>query len=749
MDDRLYYVESPDGQVLGPLSMIEILEGIAAGAILESARICEVGQQEWINLSDVAYTRDEEIAPERVRDPRVPEAKWATPEPEREEPAESQEPVFESSPPAAMVDEPSKTAESAKAHAEAESEGASDFAITMHFEDDEELAAEPPLETRRKRQWLLPAVVGVAVPAIVGIYLVAGGRLPLLDGGLERPAPERAASSGKLSQAARTSSPGAEATTLEQGWAYLAAGDLQRATPIFKTALDENPNGASACHGLGLIALQRENAERAIELLLKAQELAPEAAEISLALAEAYLAAEDAPRAEVAARRALLRDSALSRARLVTGRARLAQGNPIGALEELTAYMQAAPLDAAARYDLARALAANGRMEPAIAEMNRYLEEYSEDRQALLARLDWMLSAGEEARAIALHKALAGQYAESSLHQYLAGLAHGETDEGVEFLRRAVKLDAGHGDAHAALGRSLAAVGRLEEAAQSFEKAAAIRPLTTSEQLRYNTVLTRLRPAATTAQAKKPAPKPRENPLAALLVDVRSALDNGDYDIARGMVYESRVKFQENRELSRNLQLWAAIVEYEAGDFAEALSILEGLDSGQSFKASGWGQGCVANWKARVHLANGDYRAVIRSLDEVGPEDLDEYATARLWEGVALSSLGMKELAARTWSQIPVDVPQKAGPAARAARLTAGFLAGSVSEKEYRTAAANFPAFENDMHFFLGHAALMAENTEAARAQLESAMASSRGHEFPYHSAHFGIREVLGTGSER
>jgi hypothetical protein len=46
MDDQLYYVESPDGQVLGPMNMILIIEGIAEGAILESARVCEAVAQE-------------------------------------------------------------------------------------------------------------------------------------------------------------------------------------------------------------------------------------------------------------------------------------------------------------------------------------------------------------------------------------------------------------------------------------------------------------------------------------------------------------------------------------------------------------------------------------------------------------------------------------------------------------------------------------------------------------------------------
>ncbi|MGQ0720341.1 MAG: hypothetical protein ACT4PE_02065, partial [Candidatus Eiseniibacteriota bacterium] len=64
MDDILYYVESPDGQVLGPMSMMHIMEGIAEGAILESALVCEVGAPEWIPLSDLAFAREDGSAPQ-------------------------------------------------------------------------------------------------------------------------------------------------------------------------------------------------------------------------------------------------------------------------------------------------------------------------------------------------------------------------------------------------------------------------------------------------------------------------------------------------------------------------------------------------------------------------------------------------------------------------------------------------------------------------------------------------------------
>ena len=50
MNDKLYYVEGQDGRVLGPMTLAQALEGVAAQAIAETARVCEVGGQSWIGL---------------------------------------------------------------------------------------------------------------------------------------------------------------------------------------------------------------------------------------------------------------------------------------------------------------------------------------------------------------------------------------------------------------------------------------------------------------------------------------------------------------------------------------------------------------------------------------------------------------------------------------------------------------------------------------------------------------------------
>jgi hypothetical protein len=113
-------------------------------------------------------------------------------------------------------------------------------------------------------------------------------------------------------------------------------------------------------------------------------------------------------------------------------------------------------------------------------------------------------------------------------------------------------------------------------------------------------------------------------------------------------------------------------------------------------------RGAVTNFLARTHLARGDVRGAITVLDQVGPEHPDEYAAARLWEGIALSALGMDELATRTWSRLTEDTGGKVGKSGLAAVKSAEFLAGALAEKDYRTVVAPVEDFENDMHFVLG-----------------------------------------------
>jgi tetratricopeptide (TPR) repeat protein len=188
------------------------------------------------------------------------------------------------------------------------------------------------------------------------------------------------------------------------------------------------------------------------------------------------------------------------------------------------------------------------------------------------------------------------------------------------------------------------------------------------------------------------------------------------------------------------------IADFEEGNLEQALAKFESLNPNVSYRVAGTGEaklpsGDVRNWIAWAHFARGDVRSAVQFLEEVGPKNPDDYAMARLWEGMALSSLGMNDLALRTWDQVSLDVAGRVGPSGEAARMSAQFLIGAISEKNYRTAVSPISGFENDMHFFMGYMASRERDAERAQAHFTKAIDASRGREFPFHLARSKMRE--------
>jgi tetratricopeptide (TPR) repeat protein len=240
----------------------------------------------------------------------------------------------------------------------------------------------------------------------------------------------------------------------------------------------------------------------------------------------------------------------------------------------------------------------------------------------------------------------------------------------------------------------------------------------------------------------KPAPPPAGPSLAERISGIREALDGEDFVGARNRLERARTETRGNDEAQRNLGLWEGIIAYEEGLFDDAAAAFERLDPQASYAASGWGQGAVPNWIARTRFAQGDVRGAVAVLDQVGRADPDQYAAARLWEGVALSTLGMTDLAQRTWSRLAMDVGGSVSGEGRASVKTAEFLSGTISEKDYRGAVAPVPAFENDMHWFLAWTQ-SSTSPDLARAHWMKSMETSQGREFPYHLSQ---AEIAGEG---
>jgi tetratricopeptide (TPR) repeat protein len=879
MDDKLYYVESPDGKVLGPMNMIQILEGIAAGAILDTARICEVGRQEWVELSEVAYTHHEEPAPERrvpaaeVPGHRVPNPAAAsftdpddfdlgdlepmgaeaelesfeipdpvtpvpTPEPsmlqtpvpeagvsEAPEPAETPiafealpdaiepfepTPIPDATPtpieawgsptPIAREDMPQDLATSgspedalrdlpteipvealqelpasaypedvarelpASAYPEDTSHGlpasafpedgtrelpasaypadgpgagASDFQLDMPGAEDEELeevvaAAEAP----RSRKWILPVAVLVALPVLAGVYHLAGGPSPF-----SKPADETAGSE------AAKAAPGSETPSVaDEGWAALQEGRLQGAMNRFEAAIAENPDDARAHHGRGLAALRLGNPKDAIRSLERSLELDAASAQVRTDLGRAQLASGQPELALASAQRVLDLDPAWAAARRLLGETQLASGDAGSAVVTLTEHLRSRPDDAAARRALANAYAETGRLEPALDEMQAYLAKHPEDREADSQRLEWFRATGRLAEAALIYADLAAKRPDDAHVQYLAGLAHAESDEGIAYLERSLALDGSNDDARSALADLRRRLGR---SARSTPRATAPKPAPTLiETASPDPVDVAEAPAQTVVETVPEVVAPEPEPaatvtLAARIQEIRDAVSGGSVAAAREALEQAQRENAGDADARRNLALWAGILDFHEGQLDAAVAAFDRLDPAASYAVAGFGPGAIQNWQARAHLAKGDVRGAIAALDGVGRDDADEYATARLWEGVALASLGMTELAERTWQRVPEDVGSAVTTSGQGAVKSAEFLAGAISAKDYRTAVASIDGFENDMHFVLGFQARRADELEVARGHFRKVIESSRGHEFPYDLAQ---AEVAGTG---
>jgi tetratricopeptide (TPR) repeat protein len=792
MDDKLYYVESPDGKILGPMGMMEILEGVAAMAILENARICVVGGQEWVELSDVAYTREEEAAqpgatpgvpasetpatgipvaqesapPEdeleltpqfdpggmgrghiedtRVEEVPVPPAGTGSSTPFEPPPAAETPVVREATPdptPAARrpsaefvqdMPEPAPTPSELPASAfPAEvGEGASDFALdmdrTVESEQIEEIE-EPARSGGSRAKWLVPLAVAVALPIVGGVYVMAGGKVPF---GL---LPEKPIPTGNTP----APTPTAEAPpSAADGWSALGREDAKAALAFFAQAIEENPDDATLHHGHGLAALEAGDTGLALRSLERSLELDATNTTVRTDLGRAQLAAGKANVALATAGAILELDPTAAPALRLRGLAEMAQGNAQAAVQTLTQYTQQRPDDADARRELAMAYEETGRLEPAIEEMTRYLQAMPGDRDAQSKRLEWYRSSGRLAEAGVVYAAVAQARPDDAHAWYLAGLAHPATDEGIRFLSRSLELDSGNADARRKLAEYREKVGPDVAARRPKQTAPTPEPVAPTPEPEV---------AATTATPEpEPEPAPPAEPAPSLAEYARKIRT----DLERESVADARIALEEagtklnGAEARRNLTFLSALADFHEGLFDDALAKLDGLDSNASYTASGYGAGAVQNWQARVHLAKGDVRSAIAALDQVGSQDPDEYATARLWEGIALSSLGMTDLAERTW-QRAAEETRGAGPAGRGAALSAGFLAGAVSEKDYKSGVQALEGWSDDMYLVLGYAARRTNDNEVARAHFRKALEASRGHGLPYFLAR---AEVAGTG---
>ncbi len=224
-------------------------------------------------------------------------------------------------------------------------------------------------------------------------------------------------------------------------------GRCDEAERIYRDILRTRPDHADALHLLGLLAHQRGDHRRAVELISQAIAADPENSVSHGNLAEVYRTLERYDAAIKAARRALARNPNYAEALNTLGAALQAQGDMDQAVAALEQATKIKPDFAGALANLGNVLRAQGKLGEA---ETRY-------REAL--RID--------PRMAEVHL---------SLGDVLQAQEGGRLDEALECCRQALRLKPGWAEVHYNLGTLFRRLGRIDEAVASYQEALRIKP---------------------------------------------------------------------------------------------------------------------------------------------------------------------------------------------------------------------------------------------------------------------------------
>jgi predicted O-linked N-acetylglucosamine transferase (SPINDLY family) len=300
---------------------------------------------------------------------------------------------------------------------------------------------------------------------------------------------------------------------MERALGHHRAGQLAEAEAVYRQVLAHFPTFAPARHWLGVIAGQRGDFARAIELIGQAVAAEPGVAEYQSNLGEFYRRAGRFDEAIARFERAVALQPGLAVAHGNLGNALRAAGRldeavaaygramalepqsaefpgnlglalqEMGRLDEaITAHERSValgPNDPVAHRNLGIALHAAGRSDQAVAAYRRALALRENDARTYCNLGMTLQETGHSAAAIAaLQNAVA---LDPNLAQAWTNLgnglwAAGRFDEASVALRRALTLNPRDADGHNNLGNVLKDQGRLDEAIEEFRRAMALRP---------------------------------------------------------------------------------------------------------------------------------------------------------------------------------------------------------------------------------------------------------------------------------
>ena len=266
---------------------------------------------------------------------------------------------------------------------------------------------------------------------------------------------------------------------LETAIEHHRAGELAEAERLFREVLAKEPNQAQASFHLGVLALQSERLDEAVEALTRASALAPNSAVCHANLGEAHRRRGDLLAASDWLLRAIALDPNLAAPAFNMAKVLHERGAFDGALAclEHAAELEPNLPDLAAR--LAAARAAVGQRgaiasdPPTVAP----LDALSATTLVALARPLAIKGRLKDAVTL-LRRAVQLDPGLTPAHSNL-GLLHtalGQIHEAAESYRRALQIEPGRADTHHTLGNALLRGGRLDEAIASFRSAVALKP---------------------------------------------------------------------------------------------------------------------------------------------------------------------------------------------------------------------------------------------------------------------------------
>ena len=260
--------------------------------------------------------------------------------------------------------------------------------------------------------------------------------------------------------------------TLAQAVAHHRAGRLAEAVGLYAEALERDPDNADLLHMMGTAACQLGDADLAIELIGRANRIAPGQSSYLNALGMAYREKRAFGPAIACYMQVLTQDPHNASAFFGMGNAHQGLGQLDAAAAAFRRAISLKPGFYEARFNLANLEKAAGRYQDAIVHYRIVVEQQPDfaDAHHNLGSAYYALGQLDEALA-SFAAALPANLAETHNNIGNIHLDQGQAELALACYQRALRLRPGYADAYNNCGAALRSLGRFDEALAAFQQA--------------------------------------------------------------------------------------------------------------------------------------------------------------------------------------------------------------------------------------------------------------------------------------